>query len=264
MQQFLEGRSALVTGAGAGIGRAAALRMARGGAHVIATDLARDAAELVAAEIRDQGGRAEGCALDIRDAGAIDAAVDAAVTAHGGLDVLVNNAATPGFGALADTDDDTWHACLAGTLHGVFYGLRAGLRVMRARGHGAIVNVSSGAGLGGEVGMGAYAAAKAAVINLTQTAAVENAAAGVRVNAVVPGPIDTAGLRGWLDTLPSREVFIRQIPQRRLGRPEEIANAIAFLASDEASYVNGVALAVDGAISARTSAPRSEYRHIEE
>ncbi len=256
----LEDRVFLVTGAGAGIGRATALRLAGAGARVEVTDVDPEAARATATAA---GAAARAGVLDIRDPGAFDRAVDAALARHGRLDGLVNNAAIVGGGALADVDDEGWREVMSGTLDGTFRGLRAALRVMRPAGRGVIVNVSSGAALGGEVGLGAYGAAKAAVVNLTRTAAVENAAAGIRVCCVLPGPIETDSLRGWLDTIASRETFERQIPQGRLGRPDEIAAVIAFLCSDDASYVNGAAWCVDGAVSARTSSPRPEFRSIE-
>jgi len=255
----LEGRVALVTGAGSGIGRACAQRFAAEGARVFVNDVRPEAAEAVAKEIVAAGGRAEALPADVSDAAQVDAMVRAAAERGGRLDVLVNNAAAPHGASVEDTTDADWRRVQSVTLDGVFFGVRAALRVMRAQGAGAIVNVSSGAGLGGEPMLGAYGAAKAAVINLTQTAAVENARHGVRVNAICPGAIETPPLLAWVDYVPGgRAAWEAQIPQRRLGRPEEIAAVALFLASDEASYVNGAVVVADGAVAARTAAPRFE------
>src|SRR5262249_43994510 len=157
------------------------------------------------------------------------------VLRHGRLDVLVNNAALPIPGSVEATSAEDWRRVFAVTLDGTFNGTRFAIPLMARQGGGAIVNVASGAGLGGEPGLAAYAAAKAAVINLTRTAAVENAARGVRVNVICPGPIETPPLLGFLGVWPGgRAAFERQIPARRLGRPEEIAAVALFLASDEA------------------------------
>jgi len=253
----LEGKIAIVTGAGSGIGRACALRFAREGAEVYVNDLHRDAAEAVASEIAGAGGKAVAKPGDVSEAGVIDAVVASAKDRHGRLDVLLNNAALAHGSLVAELEDDAWRRCLEVTLEGTLRGVRAAVKTMVLHGGGSIVNMASGAGLGGEFMLGAYGAAKAGVINLTQTAAVENARHGVRVNVVCPGPIDTPPLRAWIDHVPGgREGFESQIPAKRIGKPEEVAAAVLFLASDEASYVNGSVLCVDGAISARTAAPR--------
>lgn len=253
----LQGRVALVTGAGSGIGRACALRFAAEGAHVFVNDVRAEAAEAVVKEIAAAGGRGDALPGDVADAPQVDAMIRAAAERGGRLDVLVNNAAAPHGAPVEETTDEAWRRVQSVTLDGVFFGVRAALRVMRAQGGGSIVNVSSGAGLGGEPSLGAYGAAKAAVINLTQTAAVENARHGIRVNAICPGPIETPPLLAWIDYVPGgRAAFEAQIPQKRLGRPEEIAAVALFLASDEASYVNGAVIVADGAVAARTAAPR--------
>jgi meso-butanediol dehydrogenase/(S,S)-butanediol dehydrogenase/diacetyl reductase len=172
---------------------------------------------------------------------------------------MVNNAASPMFGAVADMDDATWRGVMAVTLDGVFYGMRAALRVMAAQGRGSIVNTSSGAGLGGVAGLGAYGAAKAGVINLTKTAALEVAARNVRVNAICPGSIETPPLLMFVDALPGgRPAFERQIPMRRIGQPEEMASVALFLASDEASYVTGAVIVADGGVTAAIGSPRAD------
>ncbi len=257
MGERLAGKVAIVTGGGSGIGRACALRFAAEGARVVVADVRGEAAAAVAKEIAAAGGRARAVTADVSDVRQVDALVASAVSTEGQLDVLVNNAASPAGGLVAETNDETWRRVHSVTLDGVFYGVRAALAVMVPRGSGSIINMSSGAGLGGEYSLGAYGAAKAAVINLTQTAAVENTRHGVRVNAICPGPIETPPLLGWLEYVPGgRAAFESQIPAKRIGRPEEIANVALFLASDEASYVSGAVIVADGAVAARTGAPR--------
>jgi len=253
----LEGKVAVITGAGSGIGRATAVRFAAEGAAVVIGDVRGDAAADAAAEITAGGGRAAGREVDVSSSAEVEALIALAADRFGRIDVVMNNAAMPHGALLSQTTDEDWRRVMSVTLDGVFYGTRAALVRMTAQGSGSIINVSSGAGLGGEVMLGAYGAAKAAVINLTKTAAVENAAAGVRVNVICPGPIATPPLAAWLSAVPGgEEVFTRQIPARRIGRPEEIAAVATFLASDEASYVTGAVLVADGAVNARTATPR--------
>jgi NAD(P)-dependent dehydrogenase (short-subunit alcohol dehydrogenase family) len=256
MAERLRGKVAIVTGAGSGIGRACALRFAAEGASVVVADVRADAAEAVAKEIARAGGVATALGTDVSRREDVDALVREAVGRYGRLDVLVNNAAAPLPGSVAETSDESWRAVQATTLDGTFFGLRAALRVMASQGAGSIVNVSSGAALGGEPGLAAYAAAKAAVVNLTKTAAVENGPLGIRVNAILPGPIETPPLLAFVAATGGREAWTRQIPARRIGTPDEIAAVALFLACDESSYVNGAALVADGGIAARTSSPR--------
>lgn len=247
---------AAVTGAGAGIGRAIALRFAQEGARVAVSDRDVAAAERVAAEITAAGGRSFFTVCDVSHEAQVEGFVVRAVDEFSGLDVFVNNAAFVRHAPLAQTQTKHWKKSLEVTLDGTFFGLRAALQVMRVRG-GVVLNITSGAGLAGEPFHNAYGAAKAAIHNLTQLACVENAANGVRVNAICPGPIDTETLRHALAQRPGGlERFLEQIPAQRLGLAEEIASAAVFLASDEAAYINGAILTVDGGISARTGAPR--------
>ncbi|HZP27321.1 MAG TPA: SDR family NAD(P)-dependent oxidoreductase [Acidimicrobiia bacterium] len=248
----LEGKVAVVTGAGSGIGRATAWRFAAEGAQVLVND--RDGT--TAAETADAVGRAGGSASahvgDVTDPAYVDALVAAAVERHGRLDVMHNNA---GYGlpdTIVDVSDETFDEVLRVNLYGVLYGMRAALRVMKEQRAGAIVNTASNAGFAAAAGRSSYGAAKAAVINLTRSAAVEGGPFGVRANAICPGPIETPA---FVRFAPDLEFYAAQIPMKRLGRPEDIASVAAFLASDDAAYVSGVAVPVDGAMMARLPQP---------
>ena len=252
----LKGKVALITGAGSGIGRAIALRFAAEGAAVVVNDLVADAAQRTAKEIEAASGRAQPFPADVADPRQVEALVREATTRFGRLDVLVNNAAAVLPGPVESLSDEAWRRTQSVTLDGVFYGMRAAIPVMAAQGGGAIVNISSGAAVAGEPGLGAYGAAKAAIVNLTKTAAVENAARGIRINTILPGPIETPPLLAAVEATGGRAGWERQIPCGRLGLPEEMAAVALFLASDDASYVHGAALIADGGVAARTNSPR--------
>ena len=247
----LGGRVAIVTGAGSGIGAAIARRFAAAGAQVIAADVRPEA---IAALAQATGG-IEPTVCDVTQAAAVEALVAGAVERFGRLDVMVNNVGQSIAGRLKDATDEEWQRVLALTLSSTFYGVRAALRVMLPRRSGSIINISSGAGFGGSPGLATYGAAKAGVNNLTQSAAVENARNGVRINAIAPGAIETPGILEWARSLPGGvPAYEATLLPGRFGRPEEIAAAALFLASDEASFVNGAVIPVDGAASARMAA----------
>ena len=251
MGDRLQGRVAIVTAAGSGIGRAIAQRFAAEGAHVVVNDRDDDAAEGVAREIAAAGGRASTFVADVASSDRVTAMVQETAARHGRLDVLVNNAAAPAFGKVEEMPDELWRAVFAVTLDATFFGIRAAIPVMAAQGRGSIINTSSAAGLNGSPGFGAYGTAKAAVIALTKTAAVEAAARGIRINTICPGSIDTPPLAAFVDSLPGgRATFAKGVPLRRIGTPEEMANVALFLASDESSYVTGAVIVADGGATA--------------
>ena len=244
----LEGRTALVTGGAGGIGAATCRRLAAEGAAVAVTDLPGSEAAEVAAEI--SGAAFE---LDVCSTASIKAAVDAVESELGPLDVLVNNAGYDEFGFFTRTEEAMWDRVLAVNLRGVIAVTHAVLPGMQSRGGGRIVNVASEAGRVGSQGSAVYSAAKAGVIGFTKAIARESARFGVRCNAVAPGPIETPLLMGapeHLGELGERLVkgMVGATAMGRIGQPDEVAAAIAYLASDDASYVTGQSLGVSGGL----------------
>ncbi|WP_199434112.1 SDR family NAD(P)-dependent oxidoreductase [Qaidamihabitans albus] len=247
----LQGKIALVTGAANGIGMAVAERFAQEGARVVLADIAGDEARTAAARI---GSAAHSVRCDVSDSGEVEAAVAAAVDTFGGLDILVNNAARERAGALAELDERSWRRSLDVNLGGAFHGIRHAAPAMRARGGGAIVNVSSIAAQRAVPGLGAYAAAKAGVEALTRCAAVELRPAGIRVNAIAPGLIRTTGALRSEEALEQAfgtaiDTYLVQ-RQGRWGLPEEVACVALHLASEESSFTSGLIYVVDNANSA--------------
>ena len=249
----LENQTAVVTGAASGIGRATALRFAEEGARVIVTDIDPDGGEAVVDEIESAGGEAGFRELDVTDSEVFHDVVDD-VAAEFGLDVIVNNAGTGHPSSrLEETDDAMRDFVIDVNVNGVWNGCHAALPHMKSAGEGAIVNVGSLASLLGLPKQAAYSLSKGAVLNLTRAVAAEAGPYGVRANTVCPGFTDTSLLEQYLalqdDPEAAREALAEEYPLKRLGEPEEIADAILFLASDEASWITGHGLVIDGGFS---------------
>lgn len=242
----LDGRVAVVTGAGRGIGAATALALSQAGARVALVD--RDAAgvEGTADAIGSAGGDGLAIAADVTDAPAIERAVDAVLAEWGRLDVLVNNAGIVRDATLAKVTDEDWNATLDVNLRGTMVCTRAALAPMRASGAGRILSATSVVARMGNYGQTAYAASKAGIIGMTRAWARELGPLGITANAVAPGFIDTEMARGVPEKVMT--ALLRRTAARRLGRPEEVAGVYVFLASDLASFINGAVVGVDGGL----------------
>lgn len=247
----IAGLSALVTGAASGIGRATARLLATEGAKIAVTDRDAEGARRVAEEIGRTGGEAIAIALDVADGPAIRAAVEDAARAHGGLDILVNNA---GISAICPIDDDEydaqWDRHVAIVLTAQQRLIRAALPWLRRSGCPRIVNIASTEGLGATAGLSAYSATKAGVIGLTRSLAVELGKAGITVNCICPGPIET-GMTAAIADADKTAYAHRRTALRRYGRPEEIAHMIVSIAMPGASFLTGAVIPVDGGLMAR-------------
>ncbi|MDX9717902.1 MAG: SDR family NAD(P)-dependent oxidoreductase [Thauera sp.] len=241
----LHGKVAFVTGGGSGIGAATAERFAGEGAVVVICGRRKEPLDEVVERIRAAGGQGEAVVADVSDEEAFVGALEACAARHGRLDILVNNAMAFTYGPIEGTSTADWHANFTTSVDGTFWGTRTAMRLMKAGG-GSIVNISSICGTLGTPWMAGYSAAKAAVINFSRTAAAEGAAHGVRVNVVIPAVVETPATAGMLADEASRQNTEKLIPMGRVGTAAELANAVLFLASDEASYVTGATLPVDG------------------
>jgi len=247
----LSGKVAVVTGGGSGIGRAVALRFAADGAAVLVADVNEKAAALVAEEISIGGGRAIPMAVDVSDPDQVEAMAARTIAEFGGVDILMTAAGVLSFGSATETDPQAWNRVIAINLTGTFLAARAVIGPMAERGGGAIITVSSSTGAhDASPGNVAYVTSKGGVAMLTKALAIDHAADGIRVNALAPGPTDTPML-GSVMTEEEMRRFGEAMPIGRLARPEELAAAAAFLASDDASYVTGAVIAVDGGQTAK-------------
>ena len=248
---MLEGKTAIVTGGAHGLGRAIALRLADDGADVMVADLLGGDAEAVAAEVRTRGRRAVSYEVDVSDSGAVSGMVMATVEVLGCIDILVNDAGVSGESPLLDMKESFWDRVMGVNLKGNFLCSQAVAREMVARGGGgAIVNITSTAGANARPGASAYASSKAGLIQFTRVLALELGQHGIRVNAVGPGMTLTGSEVKPAPSQKYQGAFVGQVPMGRAGVPGDIAAAVAFLASPDATYINGQVIFVDGGYSA--------------
>jgi NAD(P)-dependent dehydrogenase (short-subunit alcohol dehydrogenase family) len=254
----LDGKVAIITGAGGGIGRATAVRMAEEGARLVCADLATDDNEATAALVREAGSEALTVRADVSVAEECAAMVDSAESAFGQLDVLFNNA---GISHAADDDainttEDVWDLTMAVNAKGVWLGCKYGIPAMQRAGGGSIINTASFVALmGAATPQLAYTASKGAVLSMTRELAVIHAREGIRVNALCPGPLRTELLMKYLDTDEKQQRRLVHIPTGRFGEAAELADAVVYLAADESSFVTGTAFTVDGGITAAYVTP---------
>ncbi|HVB75968.1 MAG TPA: SDR family NAD(P)-dependent oxidoreductase [Ktedonobacteraceae bacterium] len=250
----IAGKRAVITGAGNGIGRATAIKFASEGAKVGIIDINRAAVDEVVSLIRAAGGEVLPLVADVTNEGQVEQAIGMAVESWGGLDIVVANAGIELVGEDArahELDKAVWDRTLAVNLTGVFLACKYGIRALLATGGGSVICTASPTGLyGSAAGFSAYSASKAGVYGLTRVMANDYARLGIRINAVIPGFTNTPMTTYFMQNDEEREALLQSIPLGRPGQPEEVANVMAFLASDEASYVTGAAWASDGGMTA--------------
>jgi meso-butanediol dehydrogenase / (S,S)-butanediol dehydrogenase / diacetyl reductase len=251
----LENKVAIITGAGTGIGAATAKRFAREGARVVLAARRLNLLQQVVAQIEATGGKAIAHSVDVADEAAVKELVTSTVTTYGKLDIVVNNAMLMETGMLAEQDSKAWRKNFAVSLDGTMFLMREAFPQLSANG-GAVVNIASVCALRGSMATAAYSAAKAGVVALSRNAAIEWAKKGVRVNTVIPGVFLTPPTESALPGKENQDAMAESVPIGRIGDPEECANAILFLASDEASYITGAELVVDGGRVAELNTPR--------
>lgn len=249
----LDDKVALVTGAGSGIGRASAQKLAAAGAAVVVADVNVDGGEETVSLVNQAGGEASFVRCDVTQAGEVEAMVEAAVGIFGGLDVAVNNAGVGGPLLTLDAlDEATWDAVINVNLKGVWLCMKYEIPRLLERGGGSVVNVASLAGVVGFRNNAVYAASKHGVIGLTKSAALEYARRNIRVNAVCPGFTETPMVAQMVELVPgTKERLVRWSPMRRIGMPDEVADAVLYLAGESSGFVNGHALLIDGGAAAQ-------------
>src|SRR5947207_9869396 len=242
----------LITGGLTGIGRAAAIAFAKKGAKVVVSGRKADAGQALVGELRSLGAEAEFIQADVRKEDDVRALVDKTVARFGRLDIAVNNAGTEGqVGPITDQTAESYAATFDTNVLGVILSMKYEVRVMQGQGSGSIINISSTYGHEGAAGASVYVGSKHAVEGITKSVALEIAKSGIRVNGVAPGPTDTGMLTRFTSTPENKAALVTGVPMGRLGLSEELANAIVFVASDEASYITGHILNVDGGHSAQ-------------
>jgi NAD(P)-dependent dehydrogenase (short-subunit alcohol dehydrogenase family) len=243
----LTGRVAVVTGASRGIGEAIAAALAAAGAKLVLASRKLEGVEAVAKLIREEGGEAIAVACHTGRAAEVQAVAEKAREAFGGVDVLINNAATsPHFGPLLEAEEGQWDKTFEVNVKGYVHAVRACVPLMRERGGGSIVNVASVAGMVPHRGLGVYGVTKAAVIMLTKTLALELARDGIRVNAIAPGLIQTRFSEALWSAPEARERALKSIPQGRMGQPDDLVGAVLYLAGDASRFTTGAVLVIDG------------------
>lgn len=256
MSKPFEGQVAIVTGGSDGIGRATSKMLAGRGATVIICARREEKLAEAKQEIEAAGGKVEIVSLDVTDFAAFRSLVEDVAKRHDRLDMLVNNAMSTHYAPISKLTLDHWHKDFAVNADAVFVGTKAAMQIMTEQGKGAIVNVSSSCGIRAATNMASYSASKAALTHFTACAAMEGARKGVRVNAIVPGQVQTVATQQFSDNAPEVAAMTADaIPAGRGGEPDELAEAICFMLSDAASYINGTALPVDGGKAAQLYMP---------
>jgi NAD(P)-dependent dehydrogenase (short-subunit alcohol dehydrogenase family) len=257
MEQRLKGKTAVITGAAGGIGRASALRFAKEGAFVYVNDIQSAGAEETLVLLKKAGGEGVLALADVTNAAEVKTMVERAALERGRLDVIYNNAGGGLDTPTHETSIEKFHQLMALNFNAVFYGVHAALPIMMKQKGGVILSTASGAGMNAVPGVAVYGAAKAAIISLMKNVAAEYGAYGIRANSISPGPMDTPSLQAYLAHVPNGHAgFAKQVPFGRLGTGEDIAAAAAFLASDDAAFITGAVVPVDGGVTAVLASPK--------